>query len=98
MLQNAYLVAKIGADTAENEQHLPKFCQKLATTLRAPYVVAPLGRNAVAPLRGHLGRPHQGGAREARLLGLVCRVDDDCCDQALRLRPLYRRPQHLRKL
>ena len=25
---------KIGADTAENEQHLPKFCQKLATTLR----------------------------------------------------------------
>ena len=27
MLQNAYLVAKIGADTAENEQHLPKFCR-----------------------------------------------------------------------
>ena len=24
MLQNAYFVAKIGADTAENEQHLPK--------------------------------------------------------------------------
>ena len=35
MLQNAYFLAKIGADTAENEQHLPKFCQKLATTLRA---------------------------------------------------------------
>ena len=34
MLQNAYLLAKIGADTAENEQHLPKICQKLATTLR----------------------------------------------------------------
>ena len=38
MLQNAYFLAKIGADTAENEQHfaeiLPKFCQKLATTLR----------------------------------------------------------------
>ena len=34
MLQNAYLLAKIGADTAENEQHLPKICQKLTTTLR----------------------------------------------------------------
>ena len=33
MLQNAYFLAKIGADTAENERHLPKFCQKLATTL-----------------------------------------------------------------
>ena len=33
MLQNAHLVAKIGADTAENEQHfaeiLPKISQKL---------------------------------------------------------------------
>ena len=27
MLQNAYLLAKIGADTAENEQNLPKCCQ-----------------------------------------------------------------------
>ena len=26
MLHNAYLVANIGADTTENEQHLPKFC------------------------------------------------------------------------
>ena len=34
MLQNAYLLAKIGADTAENERNLPKFCQKSATTLR----------------------------------------------------------------
>ena len=38
MLKNAYFLAKIGADTAENEQHfaeiLPKFCQNLATTLR----------------------------------------------------------------
>ena len=32
MLQNAYLLAKIGADTAENERDLPNFCQKLATT------------------------------------------------------------------
>ena len=34
MLQNAYFLAKIGADTAENEQHLAEICQKLATTLR----------------------------------------------------------------
>ena len=34
MLQNAYLLAKIGADAAENEQHLPKICQNLATTPR----------------------------------------------------------------
>ena len=34
MLQNAYFLAKIGADTAENEQHFAKICQKLATTLR----------------------------------------------------------------
>ena len=28
MLQNAYLLAKIGADTAENEQHLAKNLRK----------------------------------------------------------------------
>ena len=36
MLQNAYLPAKIGADTAENERHFAEICQKLATTLRVP--------------------------------------------------------------
>ena len=34
MLQNAYFLAKIGADTAENEQHFAEICQKSATTLR----------------------------------------------------------------
>ena len=34
MLQNAYFLAKIGADTAENEQHFAEICQKLATTPR----------------------------------------------------------------
>ena len=33
MLQNAYLLAKIGADTAENERN---FAEKLATTLHGP--------------------------------------------------------------
>ena len=32
MLQNAYILAKISAVAAENEQNLPKFCQKLTTT------------------------------------------------------------------
>ena len=35
MLQNAYFLAKIGADTAENEQHLPKFSE-IATLMRSP--------------------------------------------------------------
>ena len=39
MLQNAYLVAKIGAETAENEQHfaeiLPKFCQPTLSDVAA---------------------------------------------------------------
>ena len=30
MLQNAYLLAKIGADTAENERKFADNCQKLA--------------------------------------------------------------------
>ena len=30
MLQNAYFLAKIGADTAENKQHFAEICQKLA--------------------------------------------------------------------
>ena len=29
MLQNAYLLAKIGADTAENEQHLAEILPKI---------------------------------------------------------------------
>ena len=33
MLQNAYFLAKIGADTAENEQHFEGNLPKLATTL-----------------------------------------------------------------
>ena len=32
MQKNAYFLAKIGADTAENEQHCAEFGRKLATT------------------------------------------------------------------
>ena len=52
MLQNAYFLAKIGADTAENEQPLPKFCQKLATTLRVK-----TGRRGAEDAEGGGGDP-----------------------------------------
>ena len=43
MLQNAYFLAKIGADTAENEHHLAENCQKLATAI--PVVRSSTGCN-----------------------------------------------------
>ena len=44
MLKNAYLLAKIGADTAENERNFAENLPKLATTLRVHYPSeAPLG-------------------------------------------------------
>ena len=42
MLQNAYLLAKIGADTAENKQHSAE--------------ILSIGRRVAAPDRGRLGR------------------------------------------
>ena len=37
MLQNAYFLAKIGADTAENEQHLAEILPKIGSApARAP--------------------------------------------------------------
>ena len=51
MLQNAYFLAKIGADTAENEQHFAEICQKLATTLRATRH-GPVELNGVVPRTG----------------------------------------------
>ena len=54
MLQNAYFLAKIGADTAENEQH---FAEILPTTLRVHYPGLPgLGRPALELRRGPGGR------------------------------------------
>ena len=44
MLQNAYLLAKIGADAAENERNVAKFCQKIGnypTPLLYPTAPAP---------------------------------------------------------
>ena len=42
MLQNAYFLAKIGADTAENERNFTEILPKLGTTLRVHY---PTGRS-----------------------------------------------------
>ena len=54
MLQNAYSLAKIGADTAENEQN---FAKQLATTLGSR---RPLRREAGARRDGREGDPHRG--------------------------------------
>ena len=45
MLQNAYFLAKIGADTAENEQH---FAEILPTDARPAPVRLDAGADAVA--------------------------------------------------
>ena len=62
MLQNAYFLGKIGADTAENERNLPKFRQKLATTRPGPHAgpSRPGRRAAVRRLRDG-DRAHVGG-------------------------------------
>ena len=49
MLQNAYLLAKIGADTAENEQHFAKNLRKTdnyPTSTARPWRRARLGLHA----------------------------------------------------
>ena len=48
MLQNAYLVAKIGADTAENEQHFAEILPKTGNYPTGP-TASPTRRGAGAP-------------------------------------------------
>ena len=66
MLQNAYFLAKIGADTAEHEQHFAEICQKLATTLRVrrtgPSAVRHLGRHEEVLAAVHLSGTTIGSA------------------------------------
>ena len=53
MLQNAYLLAKIGADRAENEQHFAEILpigRRVATCRRRGY-------HRAAAARGESGRP-----------------------------------------
>ena len=50
MLQNAYFLAKIGADTAENEQHVAEILPKTGNYPTGPRTeVAPLEAGAAAP-------------------------------------------------
>ena len=46
MLQNAYLLAKIGADTAENEQHFAEILPKTGNYLRVRTYQTPLSSSA----------------------------------------------------
>ena len=49
MLQNAYLLAKIGADTAENEQHFAKKLRKTDNYPTAPaFPPAPTSADTIA--------------------------------------------------
>ena len=54
MLQNAYFLAKIGADTAENEQYFAEICRDRD---------ADAGRASGARLRLRLGRRRRGRGR-----------------------------------
>ena len=66
MLQNAYFLAKIGADTAENEQHFAEILPKTGN-----YPTGPPGRRRMErpSLTGHaerLGRPRRRRRRSRR--------------------------------
>ena len=68
MLQNAYFLAKIGADTAENERNFAEICQKLATTLRGR-----VPRRQVLLRRGVL-LPGRAGHADLQLLANLAKV------------------------
>ena len=61
MLQNAYFLAKIGADTAENEQH---FAEILPIGRRRPP-----GLLRAEPRRGHQHRAERDAAIRGRATG-----------------------------
>ena len=67
MLQNAYLLAKIGADTAENEQHFAENLPKIGNYPTGPTAPRRRGRPGRAllllraPPRAEEGRPRGGG-------------------------------------
>ena len=59
MLQNAYFLAKIGADTAENEQH---FAEILPKTGKCRVVAS---ARALGRFGGRARRPHDGPVAHA---------------------------------
>ena len=67
MLQNAYFLAKIGADTAENEQHFAEFLPKIGNyptgrrrEIRPPDARDQHGAGAEVKLRRRGERPVEG--------------------------------------
>ena len=82
MLQNAYFLAKIGADTAEDEQHfaeiLPTDALEPAQQPEAPLPggARPLGpRGRGAPGGGRVPRPRDAGRADLCLFYLQVRMD-----------------------
>ena len=71
MLQNAYFLANIGADTAENERNFAESCQKLATTLRTGTCSGAAHdlREAAGPRLGLRPRAAHGPGGAAALAG-----------------------------
>ena len=63
MLQNAYFLAKIGADTAENEQHFAE--------------ILPIGRRVADRCRGLVRRGRLGGEVREEVHGLLVLADLD---------------------
>ena len=63
--ENAYLLAKIGADTAENEQKFAKNCKKNVLMF---FDTTEGGRFRRAPFRGEMRHFHQATARQHRII------------------------------
>ena len=55
MLQNAYFIAKIGADTAENEQHFAEILPKIGNYPTGPLVDCGVDAPGVGKLQGGPG-------------------------------------------
>ena len=70
MLQNAYFLAKIGADTAENEQHFAENLPKFGNYPTVPSIVAPTGGCSSSPGWLPLNPPRNAGALAGMLRNL----------------------------
>ena len=100
MLQNAYFHAKIGADTAENEQHfaenLPKICNYPTGVVAVNRVTALPRRPPTRPEGGPIPKPRAGDPRGWRIAG---GGDLGCVFESLRLEgdggPFFRLPTSL---
>ena len=68
MLQNAYFLAKIGADTAENEQHFAKILPKTGNYSTGPMMTGGGTDGGGRPAHAHLGR---GRSAAGGLIGLA---------------------------